>query len=39
MDVNTHDCQLMLKNVLHVSKPYKNLVSVYRLIKDNSVFS
>jgi hypothetical protein len=36
--VNTHDCQLMLNNVLHVPKAYKNLVFVYRLTKDNSIF-
>jgi hypothetical protein len=36
--INTPNCQFTLKNVLHVSKAYKNLVSVYRLTKDNSVF-
>jgi hypothetical protein len=36
--VNTPSCKLMLKNVLHVPKVYKNRVSVYRLTKDNSIF-
>jgi hypothetical protein len=36
--VNTPTCELILKNVLHVPKAYKNLVYVYHLTKDNSVF-
>jgi hypothetical protein len=36
--INTPNHQFTLKNVLHVPKAYKNLVSVYRLTKDNSVF-
>jgi hypothetical protein len=36
--VNTPTCKLMLKDVLHVPKAYKNLVSVYRLTKDNHVY-
>jgi hypothetical protein len=36
--VNTPHCKLMLKNVLHVPKANKNLVSVYRLTKDNYVY-
>jgi hypothetical protein len=36
--VNIPNGQLALNNVLHVPKAYKNLVSVYRLTKDNSIF-
>jgi hypothetical protein len=36
--VNSPHCRLMLRNVLHVPKAYKNLVSVSRLTKDNHVY-
>jgi hypothetical protein len=37
--VNTPHCKLMVKNnILHVPKAYKNLVFVYRLTKDNSIY-
>jgi hypothetical protein len=37
--VNTPNYKFILKDVLHVPKAHKNLVSVYHLTKDNSVFS
>jgi hypothetical protein len=36
--VNAPTCKLILKDVLHVPKAYKNLVSVYRLTKDNHAY-
>jgi hypothetical protein len=36
--VNTPTCKFMLKDVLHVLKAYKIVVSVYRLTKDNHVY-
>jgi hypothetical protein len=36
--VNTPNYNFILEDVLHVPKSHKNLVSVYRLTKDNSIF-
>jgi hypothetical protein len=36
--VDTPNHQFLLNNVLHVPQASKNLVSVYRLTKDNSIF-
>jgi hypothetical protein len=36
--VDTTNHQFLLNNVLHVPQASKNLISVYRLTKDNSVF-
>jgi hypothetical protein len=36
--VNTPNYKFILKDVLHVLKAHKILVSIYRLTRDNSIF-
>jgi hypothetical protein len=36
--VNTPNYNFIIKDVLHVPKAHKNLVSIYRLTKDNYIF-